>query len=212
MIRNYGIIRDSARRVADAIAHSTDALVEGRIEQEPAFTDRMLGAIEQAMREFRIKGVSWTAKTLTDRGRGSQEKKYGADFIGVLSIALPNFSVKKGFLAQAKMTNKRFDANELRVQCERMLQLSPASFVFLYGLRGVSVVPAISVIGSRREPDALYSKTAAQFFEEHFESFIGDRAISAATPEALEDLLRRYESHSLLYLQAGIETPEEFIE
>lgn len=211
MIRSYAIIRESAQRVGEAIDHATEAFLDGRVEQEPAFTDRMLGTVEEAMRGYRVKGVTWTAKTLTDRGPHSQERVYGADFMGVLSIDLPDFSVKKGFLAQAKMARNARDPR-LREQCERMLKLSPASFVFLYDQRDVSVVPAISVVGADVSPTELYSRSASRFFEEHFESFIGDRAISAPTPKTLERLRLRYETPRLLYLQARAGFPGEFTE
>jgi hypothetical protein len=78
-IRHYAIIRDAATHIADAANGTVEALVEGRVEQEPAFTDRMLGRIETAMEGYVTKGVRWTAKTLTDRGRNSQEREFGAD-------------------------------------------------------------------------------------------------------------------------------------
>lgn len=206
MLRYYGIIRESGRKVAEAINHTVQAYEEGRIEQEPAFTDRMLGGIEETLRGFSVKGIRWQAKTLSDRGPHAQEKKYGADFMGVLNVDLPEYSVRKGFLAQAKMVDNRFlDYRDLHRQCESMLSLSPASFVFLYSKRGVTVVPAISVIGATADPTELYSRTAARFFEEHFESFIGDRNISAPQIEMLEALREHYDSRHLLYLRVGIQ-------
>jgi hypothetical protein len=162
----------------------------------------MLGGIEEAMHEFQVKGIQWRAKTLTDRGRDAQEKKYGADFMGVLSVDLPDFRVEKGFLAQAKIDTPRLDLKSLHSQCERMLSLSPESFVFLYSREGVTVVPAIAVMGTKERPSELYSRSAARFFEEHFQSFIGDRAISAPREDVLEGLRERYDARSLLYLQA----------
>lgn len=64
MKQYYRIIRESAAHLAEAANRTTEALIDGRIEQEPAFTDRMLGRIEQAMTEYEINGVKWTAKTL----------------------------------------------------------------------------------------------------------------------------------------------------
>jgi hypothetical protein len=202
MLKYYGIIRESARRLTEAIDHTVAAFAEGQVEQEPAFTDRMLGGIEEAMREFHVKGIHWRAKTLTDRGPHAQEKKYGADFMGVLNVDLPDFKVEKGFLAQAKIDGPRFDLHSLHSQCERMLRLSPDSFVFLYSKDGVTVIPAVSVIGTREHPSGLYSRSATRFFEEHFESFIGDRKISAPSEDVLEELRERYEARSLMYLQA----------
>jgi hypothetical protein len=166
-------------------------------------TDRMLGAVEESLRNFRVHGVRWTAKTLTDRGANSQESRFGADFLGVLNIRLPDFSVSKGFLAQAKLMRGRWfhDAQQLQKQCEQMLMLSPDSFVFLYSRKGVRVVPAISVLGAKGDPTQLYSRSSQRFFEQHLECFIGDRAISSPTPAALEKLQRQYEVRRALLLE-----------
>jgi len=208
MIRNYGIIREAAARVAKAAESSTDALRQGRVEQEPAFTDRMLGAIEEAMQDFESKGVVWQAKTLTNLGRNAQEKHFGADFAGVLSVNLPGFIVQKGFLAQAKLIepNHGFSRDEferLKEQCALMLKLTPDSFIFLYSKGGVAVIPAISVVSSEpRNPHEFYSRSISRFYEEHFESFIGDARINEPSTQALENLRRTWEARRLLYLEA----------
>lgn len=180
-------VRGAARRIADAINGVVAALDEGLVEQEPAMTDRMLGAIQESMRGFKAKGIHWRAKTLTDRGRGAQEREFGADFMGVLRIALPDLKVSKGFLAQAKLVRhgSSGDLRRLKDQCQTMLALSPDSFVFLFGIEGVRVVPAISVVGSTLDPVALYSRSAQRFFEEHLQCFIGDRDIEAPSAETL---------------------------
>lgn len=204
MITRYHAIREIGAVISDAIDLSIDALREGRVEQEPAFTDRMLGAIEGALNGYRTKGIRWSAKTLTDRGKNSQESRHGADFMGVLNIALPDFTVSKGFLAQAKMVRGRYGVNmrDLREQCERMLNLSSASFVFLYSREGVRVIPAVAVLGSDANLLDHYSRSASRFFEEHLECFIGDRNIQSATPDSLEALCERYECRSALLLRA----------
>ena len=112
------------------------------------------------------------------------------------------FKVNKGFLAQAKIITSGLNVGELHSQCERMLRLSPDSFVFLYSRVGVTVVPAISVMGTTGNPTELYSRSAARFFEEHFESFIGDGSISAPSVDVLEGIRERFEARTLLYLQA----------
>lgn len=206
MIAYYQVVRSAARRIAEAIDHSVEALVEGRVEHEPAMTDRMLAAIELSLKNFSTKGIRWRAKTLTDRGRGSQESRYGADFMGVLDIALPEFSVTKGFLAQAKLVRDgdTGSLNELKRQCEKMLELSPASFVFLYGDEGVRVVPALSVLGAQLGPTELYSRSAQRFFEEHLQCFVGDRKIQAATPAALEELAFVFHARRALLIEAKL--------
>jgi hypothetical protein len=208
MIRGLGIVRDAAAHVADAAERVSGALRAGRVEQEPAFTDRMLGAIEEAMRHYQAKGVSWTAKTLTDRGRNAQEHRHGADFAGVLSIDLPEFKVKKGFLAQAKLVEPREtmpkgEFERMKAQCELMLAQTPDSFLFLYSRDGVTIVPAVSVVSSEpRNPHEFYSRSVSRFYEEHFESFIGDRRLNAPTPAMLDEIRRGLDARSLLYLEA----------
>lgn len=204
MIAYYQAVRGVATQIAGAIDGAVTALREGRVEQEPAMTDRMLGGIEESLRNFSHKGIRWTAKTLTDRGPNSQESKHGADFMGVLNINLPNFRVSKGFLAQAKLirNGSAGDLNELKRQCDKMLNLSPDSFVFLYAEWGVRVVPAISVIGSQVEPLQLYTRSAQRFFEEHLQCFIGDRNIHSASPGALIDLREKFDARSAIAIEA----------
>lgn len=204
MLTYYHAVRQVASQISGAIDHAVEALQQGRVEQEPAMTDRMLGAIEHSLEGFRTRGIRWSAKTLTDRGRGSQESHYGADFMGVLNVSLPDYKVSKGFLAQAKLL-KHGSVNgldDLKRQCERMLKLSPDSFVFLYGYNGVRVVPAISVIATNSDPTILYSRSAKRFFEEHLQCFIGDGAIQSPTPQALNDLRIRYEMRRAVVIAA----------
>ncbi len=175
---------------------------------EPAFTDRMLGRIEEAMNGYVTKGVRWTAKTLTDRVRNGQEREFGADFAGVLDIELEDFQVKKGFLAQAKKVEPfvYVPPTELRrmsTQCDQMLQYTPDAFLFLYSVKGVSVVPAVSIVsGKFSNPHELYARSLRRFYEEHFECFIGDRAISKPDPAMLDALREQFRARTLSYLAA----------
>jgi hypothetical protein len=210
MIRYYGIIRESAQRASEAAERTTGSLIERTVEQEPAFTDRMLGRIEEAMEGYEIKGVRWKAKTLTDRAPGAQEKTYGADFIGVLEISLIDYHVNKGFLAQSKLIepNEHMTPDEvgrMKEQCEKMLNLSPDSYLFLYSTTGIRVVPALSVVsGDSNNPYDYYSRSVSAFFEAHFESFVGDRKIGAPRIEVLEKLRAENNARRLLYLGATI--------
>jgi hypothetical protein len=208
MMKYYAIVRESAGHLAAAAERTVEALRAGRIEQEPAFTDRMLGRIEEAMEGYEIKGIRWTAKTLTDRGRGAQETEYGADFVGVLSIRLPDYSVDKGFLAQAKLIEPDgyfppAEYRRLADQCNDMLNVTPSAYVFLYSRHGISIVPAIAVVSSSHcNPHNLYRRSAARFYEEHFESFFGDRRIRVPNIDALEALRHEGRSRASLFLGA----------
>jgi hypothetical protein len=88
----------------------------------------MLGRIEAAMENFKINGLVWKAKTLTDRGRHAQESEFGADFLGTLDIDLNGYKTKKGFLAQAKFTRSlnAAELSRLQTQCNQMLDYTPA--------------------------------------------------------------------------------------
>jgi hypothetical protein len=208
MLRALNIVREAATRAATAGMSAIDAYREGRVEQEPALTDRMLGAIEREMNDFHHRGVRWTAKTFTDRGRGAQETRVGADFLGVLEISLDGFNVHKGFLGQAKILQRGHslgssERSRLVGQCNAMLDRTPDSFVFLYGYLGISVVPAVSVVGYEGgDFHALYSRSLSRFFEEHFESFIGDRRLFPPTIEAVDALRRDVTARSALFLRA----------
>lgn len=209
MLRSHAIIREAAQRISQSIEASVQALKEERVEQEPTFTDRMLGRIEQSMEGFQSKGITWSAKTLTSLGPGSQESIYGADFLGVLSIDIPGYKVSKGFLAQAKLIEKSDNISpkeyeRMQDQCKKMLSLSPSSFVFLYSKTAVSIVPAISIVSSIKiNPHLLYSRTSSRFYMDHFSSFVGDKKINIPHAKALESLLQEFNSRSGIFLKAS---------
>ena len=211
MIRALGVVRDAATQIGNAVETAVSALQQGRVEHEPSFTDRMLGSIEQAMSDYQTKGVAWSAKTLTDRGRNAQESRHGADLAGVLSVDLPDFKVEKGFLAQCKLIEpgdrmRPSEFDRMKKQCEKMLERTPDSFIFLYSRSGVVIVPAVSVVSSiPRNPHDFYSRSVPRFYEEHFESFIGDPRLYAPTPAMLEDLQRDLDTRRVLFLRARSE-------
>jgi hypothetical protein len=206
--KTYATIRAAATHLADAGNRAVSALADGRTQLEPAFTDRMLGHIEEAMNGYTRKGIRWTAMTLTDRVRDSQESEFGADFAGVLDIDLEDYKVKKGFLAQAKKIEpfEHVAASERRrmlSQCNQMLEHTADAFLFLYSISGVSVVPAVAVVSaSFTNPYELYTRSLRGFYEAHFECFVGDRNISASDPSVLETLRERLRARQLSYLQA----------
>ena len=141
-------------------------------------------------------GILWTAMTLqSSSGSGAEERRHGADLLGVLDIALPDFEVKKGFLAQAKraepgipMSNSEWD--RMTEQCETMLSRTPDAFVFGYSdERGIRVYPATAVVGSdTRDLFDLYDRSIRSFFESHLECFIGDHRLNSPDIETLDAL------------------------
>jgi hypothetical protein len=103
MLKESRTVRDIAQTIADAAEGAFGAYREGRVVEEPQITDRILGAIEDRIRNVAAGDVVWTARTLrTGRGFAAEERRHGADLMGVLDVSLGGYNAKKGFLAQAK--------------------------------------------------------------------------------------------------------------
>ena len=210
MILHRRIVRDAVRRIALAASHVEREYEDGLISTEPTFTERLLGTITWAMHGYRARGVRWSALSLhPGPGRSAEEKRFGADFLGVLDIRLSEYSMSKGFMVQAKRAEpgrpfSKAEWGRLTEQCERMLRVTPHSFVFVYSqTNGIRVIPAISVLGSRKlDLLALYSRGVRTFFAHHLTSFIGDRGLHAPTVEAMEALLREHDVAAALHLEA----------
>lgn len=205
MFKNRELVKKAVNKIAAAARDALKDLQDGRVQQEPAFTDRFIAYIQTNLHGRTLAGVIWSAVTLPDRGPNSAESQLGADLLSVVRFDLADFKVAKGFLAQAKLVEptakfSSVESSTLKSQCDKMLAVSPASFVFLYSLHsGVLVVPAIEVVSARDcNPHELTPKTIPQFFTDHFECFIGDRRFSAATGEQLETLRADYRARKVL--------------
>ncbi len=95
----------STLEVAERI--TARSFAEGRIETEPTFTDRFLGAVEMAFGDgVRVRDFRFRVRTLRDRGPNAPEHDFGADLCCVLDIDIRNYKLSKGFLAQAKTAGK----------------------------------------------------------------------------------------------------------
>ncbi len=140
--------------------------------------------------------IVWKARSLrTSSGRAAEEKRHGADLMGVLDIDLPNYRTTKGFLAQAKLAEPRrkFPSGEwerLQVQCEKMLSRTPDSFVWVYSKkRGIRIFSAASVVElTSKNIFDLYDRSVSSFFELHLECFIGDRRLNSTDIDTLDAL------------------------
>ena len=210
MFTNKKLIANLVSDIGKVEKQTLEAMRDRRIEQEPAITDRLLGVMEHVLNHKTTAGVRWTVKTLTDRGPGSQENEFGADFLAAFELSVEGYRIAKGFLAQSKRIepSQTFSSEEfyrLQGQCGKMLSHSSASFVFLYSQQsGILVVPAIEVLAARHcNPHELISKSMKNFYQEHFECFIGDPNIRSANPQALEELRNRYEAGRLVILHGS---------
>lgn len=102
------IIKDLAKHIANAADTAVEAYVAGRITDEPNITDRWIGAVEQALsntrwRRRKAAAFCWQAKTLrASSGRAAEERRFGADLLGVAEIHVGDQCIHEGFLGQAK--------------------------------------------------------------------------------------------------------------
>jgi hypothetical protein len=205
MLKYRRIILDSARRIAAAANRTVDDYIADH-EHEPEFTGLMLGRMKQAMDGYKTRGVRWTAKTLASKAPGVQEEAFAADFVGVVEFDLPEYRVRKGFLAQARhidpgpsIAPREWD--RLADQCRQMLSITAESFVFIYSRSGIAVLPALAIVSATApgNPHDAYSRTVLRFYQDHFECFVGDVDISSGDAAELERLKARH----ALYLGAS---------
>ena len=213
-----------AKRIAEAANTAIDAYARELITDEPTITDRWIGAVEAATAmaparySRRTTGITWRAKTLrSSSGHAAEERRHGADLLGVADIHIAGKVVRKGFLGQAKRTepgelldNTRWQ--ELEQQAELMLSRSPASFVLIYSKRqGIRFVPAISIVGfGRRDLFDFNSMTLQEFFQLHLACFIGDRRLNAPHISKLDNLqaletLRDFPIRYVLHIMVNYE-------
>jgi hypothetical protein len=197
---------NAATRLSHAATKTVEDLTTGAIPDEPSFTAALVTRFRDALDDYSGLGIGWYAKVLSSHGPNTEETEFGADFLGVLRLALPDYSVVKRFLAQAKRqeAGRKLAADEwarLSNQCKKMLNHTPESFVFIYSSNGVHMIPAISVTACSRREDlhTLHPMTTGKFYTEHFRCFVGDRRIDGPTPAVLDNL--RY--------RAGIEITAE---
>ena len=178
-----------------ALREVVGALSTGRIEQEADLTSQFVGEIRGELRRGDFGShYQWDIKVLTDRGPGAQEKTYGADLLVVQSFDLADYKLTKGFLAQAKLRDKRLDRPGLADQCQRMLRVTPDAFVFEYAKSGINVISASAAMASGGQLDQLRAKSFNDFLAEFMTSFIGDPRLDAATAEAMRTRLEEREA------------------
>jgi len=200
-----GAITEAADVAIRDVASRLDA---GRIEQEPDFTSQFVAAVQGELRRAGGEHYVWDLKVLTDRGRGSQESRYGADLLVVQHIDTDGYRVTKGFLAQAKLEGRRIKRQDLVAQCKRMLQATPDSFVFQYGSTGILVASASAASAAAGALEELRWKPFSEFLLDFMTSFVGDRRLRAATAEELESIMEEHRARMGLHIHVAAVPPD----
>jgi hypothetical protein len=122
---------------------------------------------------------------IPDKGRGSMEKKIGADLYISIVLDAPDESFSKGMLAQAKW-DRTFSPTDtgLQAQSQRMFSRSEASYVWIYQPTGIAVVPAEDVMGGTVQYDN--AKTVGGLIADGLRCQEGDRTIGRNTSVAVD--------------------------
>lgn len=199
MLNEYKLLGKVSNELSEAADRAFEAYIDGRATEEPQITDRILATMEDCLKQGRVdhivfNGIAWSSRTFkTSRGKAAEEKQYGADWMGVLDICLPNYETKKGFLVQSKKSepNKRFsgrDWDRLKNQCELMIKRTPFSYIFVYSkVEGIRIFSANSVIGLKsKNIFDLYSISMRRFCEDHIRCLIGDKKIHSTNIRELD--------------------------
>lgn len=190
-----------AREVVRAAAPTIDDFHDGTISGEVSMTDRLVGAIRTALDGKHIGDLVWRARTLKSaRGKGAEERRHGADVLGVLEIRTPGYHTAKGFLWQAKIIEPRSPLSprewqRFQDQCRVMLGRTDEAFAVIYSRkRGVRFIPAATILEIHRtDVYEAGSRSLFGFFRGHVKCEIGARAINAPTVETLERLAKQRE-------------------
>ena len=169
-------------------------------------------------------GYRVTVRTLRDRGADAPEREFGADLVTVFEVVSPEGTLRKGFLAQAKMAGKAEVSlgggtkrpsimarvpvrqnpkpSDLALQCGTMLTVSPSSYVFVYSDRGISVIPATAMTSLKPggSPVRLHTEPLTTFFSQFFRCFVGDQRLSAYDDATLRAVRRQTGATAALLL------------
>jgi hypothetical protein len=164
----------------------------GHVTDEDDITGVLIGRLDSTF-DKKIGGVTWSSSVIRHRkGVAAQEKKVGADMLFHVSIQTPQLEYSKGVLIQSKrvdegMPMKVAAHKELLGQCNKMLDITPASFVFNYTKSGMRCGSAMKVAGATsRVLNDTCNLTSYRFFLELFRCTTGDRNITSAKFEDLQ--------------------------
>ncbi|MDH6166271.1 hypothetical protein M2282_001412 [Variovorax boronicumulans] len=184
--------RKAARAADRSVKAAMQKYADGLVADEDDITGALIGRLDSAF-DGKIGGITWSSSILRHRkGGAAQEKKAGADMLFHVSINTPQLTYSKGVLIQSKRVDEDAQMTsaghkELIKQCNKMLDITPASFVFNYTKSGVRCASATRVAGtSSRTLNDSCNLTSYRFFLELFRCTTGDRSITSAKFDDLQ--------------------------
>jgi hypothetical protein len=187
------ITKKAAKEADGAVSYTMGRYKRGLVHDEDDITGFLLGSLQTRLDHSSIDGVTLTASVLRHRsGVAAQERRYGADMLLHVRMDTTTQTFSKGVLVQAKRSEpsdywSQRARDELIDQCNRMLSVTPAAFVFNYRVNGMRCGAATRVAGGRPPQSVNYlcGWTPYRFFLEFFRCPIGDPRITSARVEDL---------------------------
>lgn len=217
-----------AAKLAAATARVVEDYADGDVVHEEPFSDQLCGRLKETLQSFETPNVRWHVDVaIGGEGAGrlkmrsltkyKEEPLFGADLVMVLDLQLRDYSVRKGLLAQSKkleigdrMTPAEW--GRLREQCQEMIEVTPASMVFLYSKSGVMPVSAAAVLAYKdRDLHRLVHYDIGIFYKDFAICWFGDPLIQATDPASLEALRILTDARAAVRftgMDRGTDTPE----
>jgi len=184
--------RAAAKAANAAVTRTMNDFAGHHVYDEDDISPYLLGALRTTFDDAQIGGLTWRATILRHRrGVANEEGKMGADMLIHIAMDTPTQKYSKGVLVQAKKVGPQMELTndgkiKLNGQCRKMLDRTPAAFVFDYAVEGMRCDAALKVIGETgRDLYQQCSWTSYRFFWELFRCPVGDERITSA---AVEDL------------------------
>jgi hypothetical protein len=183
----------AAKEAETAVSDTMRRYKHGLIHDEDDKTGVLVGSLQTQLDHSTIDGVVLTASILRHRrGVAAEERRYGADMLIHVRMDTPTQTYSKGVLVQAKRKEpydswSRADRDELVTQCNRMLAVTAAGFVFNYSQNEMRCGAATRVAGGSLPQSLNYlcGWTSYRFFLELFRCPIGDPKITSARVDDL---------------------------
>lgn len=222
-------LRSAAETFVKAIDATAREYAHDGVSGEVDFSGQLIGQLKARFDGFTAPSSRWhVGASITEREDGppipsirfsarqtnpvTEEPESGADILMVLDIQSPDYAVQKGVLIQAKRLDVGKSlpsaiASDLRAQCTDMLNLTAASFVFLYAPSRVTILSATIVENSKRNDlHALEQYVPKIFFIDFLKCWIGDPRLNAIDRETLAVMRSLSQARNALLLNASVTT------
>jgi hypothetical protein len=179
-------IRKAASRADRAVNRAMEKYRRGEVTDEDDLTGVLVGNLDTEL-DGLIGDLRWSTAILRHRrGVASEERAIGADIVIHVNFETRARKYSKGVLVQAKRVEPGQELSgsghaELVSQCNDMLRVTPASFVFDYAKGSMRCGPASRIAGTSNRN--LYNEciwTSYRFFLELFRCPVGDPRLTSA--------------------------------